>query len=316
MRFTLLATAVLFLLPGCTSFVYQPMNRLLFDPKLAGLIYEDIDFQSSDGLHLKGWFFPAQKLKPSLATGFWDNAKSVKTERARGTVVHFHGNGENRSSHFGTLAWILEYGYNLFIFDYRGYDGSEGTPEPSGVYRDGMAAIRWAKEHAPRGTDQQDLILYGQSMGGAVLGRCYEDVVDRSRVRAVVIESSFTSYQAIAADVLSRWWLSWPFQFLGYAFISDVTSPENSYAQISPTPLLVMHGRLDQVVPYRFGEKIFASAHEPKTFWEIPRGRHLNTYAVEQGRFQGELAKFLDDLSLASQKEKPSSNFKSVKRGK
>ncbi len=297
--------SILFLLPfsmGCSSLLYQPYPKLLFDPKLAGIQYESVSFKTSDGLTLQGWFFPAQKLTPSLASGFWDNAKSVKTPNARGTIIHFHGNGENRSTHFGTLAWVLEHGYNLFTFDYRGYADSEGSASPTGVYKDGMAAIRWVKKNAPRGTDERDLIFYGQSLGGAILARCFEDVVDRSRARAVVIESSFDSYQRIAADVLSRSWLTWIFQPLGYAFVSDETSPEDSFAKISPTPLLVIHGRSDQVVPYRFGERIFSLAQEPKSFIEIPRGRHLNTYAVESGRYQGELVKYLADLPGASKK--------------
>ena len=295
MGFRLLAIAALFL-SGCSSLMYQPYERLIMTPDMAGIIYEPVDFTASDGTKLKGWFIPAQKLTPPLKEGILEGAKSVKMKTSRATVVHFHGNGENRSTHYATLIWLIEHGYNLFTIDYRGYGGSEGKAEPEGVYRDGMAAIRWAKEHAPRGTDKKDLVMYGQSLGGAIMARCFEDVVDRSRIKAVVLESTFYSYQKIAADVLSRSWITWIFQPLGYALISDVTSPEKSYASISPIPLLVIHGEKDNVVPFRFGQEIFRRAQEPKTFWDIPRARHLNVYAVEQTRYQSELLKYFDAL--------------------
>ena len=110
---------------------------------------------------------------------------------------------------------MTDEGYDLFSFDYRGYGISEGQPSQEGVNQDALAAI-----HYVAGQTKQKLILYGQSLGGAILLRSLDDVpaADRARIKAVVIESSFYSYHAIARDVLlgtgllfcfSRWPTFW-----------------------------------------------------------------------------------------------------------
>lgn len=265
---------------GCSSLVYHPSQQMFIDPKRLNLEYENVHFESSDGKTLVGWVFPAQL---------------EKGEKLKGTVIQFHGNAENRTTHFLSLVWLIKRGFNVFTFDYRGYHLSEGTPDQEGVYRDGMAAIRFAKKKFPA-LDHPDLILYGQSLGGAVLSRCYEDVVDRSRILTVVIEGSFDSYQRIAQNILSRLYLLWPFQWLGRAWISDQYSPERSFAQISPTPLLVIHGTEDRTIPYSFGQRIFSHSNEPKNMITISGGKHLDTYFIENGKYRDEFVQYLDQL--------------------
>ncbi len=102
---------LLFTLISCTNLFYQPSDRQFYRPEAFKLTYQDIYFQSSDGTKLHGWFFKG-KGKP------------------KGTIVQFHGNAENISSHFLNLAWLVLEGYNLFTFDYRGCNlRSRATPE-------------------------------------------------------------------------------------------------------------------------------------------------------------------------------------------
>ena len=280
---------------GCSGLIYQPSSRLLVDPKQLGLKYEEVHFPTSDGVTLAGWFFPAR-----LST----------SEHLKGTIIQFHGNAENRSTHFLSLIWVIDEGYNLFTFDYRGYDGSEGTPSQEGTYRDGMAAIRYVKQNnaalnVPNLKENNaalnvpDLILYGQSLGGAILARCFEDVKDRSRVLSVVLDGSFYSYQAIARDVLSRSIITWPFQWLANAWVSDQYSPEKSFKKISPTPVLVIHGDSDPVIPVKFGETVFQLLGEPKTFFKVDRGKHLDTFQIDQQRYRKKVLEYWDKLRVA-----------------
>lgn len=264
------------LLTSCSHVFYQPSSALFFNPEKANLHPEELWIESSDATRIHAWLFPAK-----TASG-----------NKLGTVIQFHGNAENMSSHFASLIWMTEAGYDLLAFDYRGYGTSEGSPNQAGLNRDALAVI----ESLNKEGKEKKIILYGQSLGGAVLLRALQDLTDRSRIKAVIIESSFYSYQAIARAKLAQTWLTFIFQPLAWVLVSDQYSPEESIAKVSPIPLLVMHGDRDQVIPYRFGEKIFQLAHEPKTFWKIENGHHLDTMARHGGIYREKLIQFLAEL--------------------
>ncbi|MEN9724179.1 MAG: putative lipoprotein, partial [Pseudomonadota bacterium] len=190
---------------GCSHLAYQPSRFHYGYPERAKIHYEKVDFKSRDGTALTGWFFPAVK------------------RNSRGpipTVIQFHGNAENMTSHFFSLYWLIEAGYNVFTFDYRGYGRSEGSPDQAGVNLDVLAAIDYVRGRIPASNSCRDLILYGQSLGGAALARGLADLEDRSRISAVILEGSFYSYRKIAQDILRRVWLTYLFQHLAYVLVS------------------------------------------------------------------------------------------------
>jgi hypothetical protein len=272
-------------LSGCSSLAYQPTNTIYADPSRANIRFESLDFESKDGTRLHGWYFPAitEKNKP-----------------AKGTIIQFHGNAENMTSHFASLFWVIDAGYNFFTFDYRGYGGSDGDPNQSGVNDDALAAVEYVSKKVARTGSKKDIVLYGQSLGGAVLMRAYRDIraneALHDRVRALVVESSFYSYKAIGRSLLARTWFTFLLQPLAYVLVSDKYSPEDDIAKISPTPLLVIHGDEDPVIPFSFGKKIFEKAQEPKTFWKIEHGRHIDAMRRDHGAYREKLITFLDAL--------------------
>lgn len=273
---------VLFAGSGCTRLIYHPTEYMYYPhPEKLDGIREEVTFAASDGTKLAGWFLKARQ------------------GGHRGAIVQFHGNAENMTSHFASLLWVIDEGYDLFVFDYRGYGISEGKPNPEGVNQDALAAIRYllARESASEDGDH-GLVLYGQSLGGAILLRAFDDVTpeERHHVRAVVIESSFYDYHAIARDLLSRSFITFLFQPLAYVLISDSYSPEESIPRVSPTPLLVLHGDKDRIVPAKFGQKIYDLAKEPKQFWLIPDAGHIQCLAVDGGRERPRFLEYLKSL--------------------
>jgi fermentation-respiration switch protein FrsA (DUF1100 family) len=273
---------ILATLAGCTHLFYQPSRALYADPHRAGIAFTQESFRSSDGTTLYGWYFPAQ-----LKAG----------EKSHGVIIQFHGNAENMSSHFESLVWVTHRGYDLFAFDYRGYGRSEGEPSQAGVNGDALAAIRYVEQHhAAQDAGTRDIVLYGQSLGGAIMLRALSDLEDRSRIRAVVADSTFYSYQAIARDFVARSWVTWIFQPLAYVLVSDEYSPERAIPRVSPIPLLVIHGDRDGVVPVDFGRHIAELAHDPKALWVIPGAHHIQSMQVDEGRYQDKLVDYLDSL--------------------
>jgi fermentation-respiration switch protein FrsA (DUF1100 family) len=266
-------------LSGCSRFLYYPTHELYYDPARFGLEPEEVRFASPEGPRLYGWYFQGE-------------------QPAKATVVQFHGNGENLSSHYASLAWIVKHPYNLFIFDYQGYGRSEGSPSPENTVKDGIAALEWAHRKDPK----LPLVVVGQSLGGAVALKAVIDGKDHLPIRFVAVDSTFPSYKGMAREVLSRSWLTWPFQWLGLLLFSDRYAPEGEIGKISPIPLLVIHGDKDQTVELEMGKKVFAEAREPKEFWEIHGGGHTDVFTIQPDSYK---EKFLERMSAALKGKNP-----------
>ena len=263
---------LLMLSSGCASrFLYYPDHKVYQTPQQKGLKFEEVNFTSSDGTPLTGWFVPA-------------------TWKAIGTVIHFHGNAQNMTSHFSFVDWLPAEGFNVFTFDYRGYGRSGGTPERQGIYDDCVAAITYVQKRPD--VDPNSLFVLGQSLGGAnalaVLGENHFD-----GIRAVAIDSSFYSYRTIVRDIIGEmpilWITKWPLSFL---VISNRHSPGTTVQNIAPVPLLLIHGTADQVVPYHHAQYLFEKAHDPKQLWTIEGGDHTEAFTTYGAIYREQLLHF------------------------
>ncbi|MGJ7528199.1 alpha/beta hydrolase [Variovorax sp. GB1P17] len=269
--------AVPLLLAGCVqSMFYYPDSVRYETPDVLGLRYEPVQFNSADGTRLSGWFLPATDRK--------------NPKEAKGTVVHFHGNAQNMSTHWRFVAWLPEHDYNVFVFDYRGYGESEGKPEPKGVFEDSNAALNHVRSRVD--VDPERLFVFGQSLGGtnaiAVVGSG-----NRAGVKAAAIESTFYSYSAIANDKLSGAGL----------LVSDTYAASKFVAAISPIPLLLIHGTADKVIPPTHSQRLLADAREPKRLIEVPGAGHLEPMTAQ--RFGHTYRRALMDFFEASMRPVP-----------
>jgi fermentation-respiration switch protein FrsA (DUF1100 family) len=264
--------ALLFLsfsLSGCVSSpFYYPDHVLYNTPANTGLKFENVVFASGDGTRLTGWFIPA--------------AGYQKPKSAKGTVVHFHGNAQNMSAHWQFVAWLPQRGFNVFVFDYRGYGASQGSPEPKGVFEDSNAALSYVRSR--KDIDSERLIILGQSLGGtnaiAVVGSG-----NRAGVTAIAIEATFSSYSSIANDKISG----------AGALVDNTYSAENYVANLAPIPLLLLHGTSDPVIPYAHSLRLFDKAHEPKTMVTVEGGGHIEALTPRFGvKYQEALLDFFD----------------------
>jgi fermentation-respiration switch protein FrsA (DUF1100 family) len=173
------------------------------------------------------------------------------------------------------LHWITQHPYDLFIFDYEGYGLSTGIPSQEHTVRDGAAALAWLQQRNPK----LPLVVYGQSLGGAIAMRNLVDSKGKVPVSLAILDSTFASYQLAARKILAKGWLSWPFQWLAWLTISDEFASEGELGKLAPLPLLVIHGDKDQVVSYDCGAAIFAEAAQPKEMWTVAGGRHTDVFS-------------------------------------
>jgi len=247
---------------GCSSLLYYPMRQQIYDPKKFKLDYEEVSFENKEHQKIFAWWFPSRKIP------------------AKGTFVFFHGNGENLSTHFLSLGWLPDLGYNYFIFDYPGYGRSEGDPDPYSCLSSGMAALQWVHDNK----DPKPLIVYGHSMGGITAMRAVIEKKNEIPIKAMIADGTFSSYRSLGRQKLSESWVTWLFQPLAYVVLSDKWAPDVS--KISPIPLIVLHGKKDPLVPFKNGERIFAEAGEPKVFYPVEEGHHGDLFWVEGQKYQ------------------------------
>lgn len=229
-------------------FILQP--RLLYYPNLPSrditatpedirLSYEPVAIVTEDRIKLDGWFIPAQD--------------------ARGVLLFFHGNAGNISHRLDSLKIFNDLRLSVLIFDYRGYGRSEGRPSEQGTYRDAEAAWRYLTEQ--RHVPPHDIVFFGRSLGAAVATH----LASRHAPKALILESAFTSVPDFAAEL---------YPFLPARWLARFRYNTEDYLRSVDCPVLVVHGRDDEIIPYAHGERLFAAAREPKRFLEIWGGHN------------------------------------------
>jgi uncharacterized protein len=245
-------------LTSCTSLVFQPMRELVLTPGEIGLDWREVAFTTADGVRLDGWFLPARAPR-------------------QGSVLFLHGNAENISTHIASVAWLPGAGFDVFLFDYRGYGRSQGEPSLDGLQEDFAAALRTLI--AMPAADPERIVVFGQSLGGALAITGLAASPDKSRVRALVVEGAFTSLRALAREKLAGFWLTWPLQWpLGFT-IDDRYRPVDVIGELAPMPVLIIQGEADQVVPREQGIALFEAAGQPKQLWLLPDTGHIQAFA-------------------------------------
>src|SRR5205823_15054208 len=137
------------------------------------------------------------------------------------------------------ISFLVEAGYNVFVFDYGGYGESEGRPSPEGIIQDTQAALAYARSR--RDVDPSRLALFGQSLGGAAASGA---MAHDTHVRCLILEGTFTTYREMAqATKLGKLLF-----FLTPLVIPDV-GPKLDLPQIAPRPVLILHGEEDELIP-------------------------------------------------------------------
>lgn len=240
--------------------IFYPMKKIEFTPSDSGMKYEDIFFLTADGKKLNGWFVPSPL------------SDAVKP---RATLLYCHGNGGNISHRIEIIKMFNQLNMNVFIFDYRGYGKSEGSPSEKGIYLDVLAAYDYLLKRGD--TEKNKIVVYGESLGSAVA----IELASRVNIAGIICFGGFTSAVAVANEI---------FPFLGVLITQKFISiPKIKKVSV---PKLIIHSRQDEIVPFRHGEELFASANAPKEFLAI-RGGHNDAVFVSYNEFKTGIESFI-----------------------
>lgn len=241
--------------------IYFPMKAIERTPKDAGAEYSDVYFKTNDGVTLNGWFVPRAGSSAYL--------------------LFCHGNAGNISHRIEIIDIFSKMGMNVFIFDYRGYGRSQGSPSEKGLYRDAAAAYDYL---ISKGAAKEKIVIYGESLGGAAA----IDLAAGLSAGALITEGAFTS----AADVAGEVYPFLPLKFIVSARYDNITKIKNV-----KIPKLITHSRDDEIIPYRHGERLFGSASQPKEFFQL-RGGHNDAVILMANEFGEAIKAFLKKYGI------------------
>ena len=233
-------------------------------PRDFGIPFEAMTVDTADGERLRAW-----RMTPPAP------------QAARARIVYFHGNGGNLSNWSPILAGIVRRGFAVFAIDYRGYGLSTGRPTERGLYRDVDAALAAAWPDTRPGIPT---VYWGRSLGGSMAA--YAATVKKPD--GVIIEAGFPSARAAVRGSPVLAVLS---VFASYRF------PAAEFLARARTPVLMLHGDRDSVIPFGLGRELFDGIPEPKTFVTIAGGDHNDATAPDPAAYWAAIDRFVAALA-------------------
>jgi|CXWL01.1.fsa_nt_gi fermentation-respiration switch protein FrsA (DUF1100 family) len=211
------------------QFLYFP-DKQLGTPDQYGLTnFTEVFFKTSDGVSLQSWYKQAENNMP--------------------TILYFHGNASHMGNRAGIYSALAGKGFGVLAISYRGYGKSEGKPSEQGLYIDGRTAISFLTE--AKNIPLQNIIIYGESLGTGVSVQ----MATEFKVGAMVLQAPYTSVTGRAAEI---------YFFIPVRLV--LLDNFDSIDKISKvqSPLLIIHGELDETIPIRHGKMMLAAANSPK----------------------------------------------------
>ena len=239
------------------TFMYHP-NVKNTDSTTAQFDYKEVYINSENDIKLKSWFAYANP-----------NNK---------TILFFHGNAGELSARVYKLNKFHELDLNFLIISWRGFSGNNGKPTEKGLYKDAENAVAWLEA---KGINKKDIILYGESLGTGIA----IEIAMKDQYSGVILESPYTSM----IDMGKRF-----YPFLPISILQKDKYNSLKKLNMVKSPILVLHGKADTLVPFYMGKKIYDVANEPKYYYFPDIDNHMMTY--DQNMMKT-LSNFVDEIS-------------------
>ena len=224
------------------NLLYHPNENNYSEDKISVDI-ENVRIKTSDNIELLGWYHEK-------------NLKDFKT------LIFFHGNAGSLETRIHKLNHFRDMNINFLIIAWRGFSGNNGNPSEQGLYEDGKSAIDWLIK---KGVSEKNLILYGESLGTGVATH----LAQNKNFAGVILETPFTSM----IDAAKKFYPYIPVKLL----LKDKFENYKKIKNIN-SPILIMHGEVDQLVPFSMGKKIYEIANEPKYSYFTKYDNHMMEY--------------------------------------
>ncbi|KAK1755129.1 protein bem46 [Echria macrotheca] len=193
------------------------------------------------------------------------------------TVLMFHGNAGNIGHRLPIARMLISStGCNVFMLEYRGYGLSTGEPDESGLNIDAQTGLDYLRDRVE--TRNHKLIVYGQSLGGAVAVRLVAKNQAREDISGLILENTFLSMRKLIPSIMP------PAKYL--ALLCHQIWPTDSLIPNVKVPILFLSGLQDEIVPPIHMKRLYDMATTPVKIWKpFPGGDH-NSSVLEEGYFE------------------------------
>ena len=245
--------------------IFHPSTELWDTPERLGIEWSEHYVETSDGVMLYGWMIGDSSKNP--------------------VVVYSHGNAGNISGRIDIAGDIARQGAAVFLYDYRGYGKSEGSPTEEGIYLDGQAVVRYLRDN--HSIPEQSMIFFGRSLGGAVAARQAAEFDGAG----LVLDSAFISGREIATDI---------YPFIP-GFLVGVDFPVDEHLRRSGAEqIMILHARNDRIVPFHHGEELYRFAQETtgseRVMFKELQGGHNTGFSQSREVYREAWVEFLSGI--------------------
>jgi len=240
------------------NLLYHPTeNNYSGDTLLVSV--EKVKIMTKDEIELKAWF----------------HKKNISNYK---TILFLHGNAGSLENRIHKINHFKDMDVNFLIVSWRGFNGNKGNPTEEGLYEDAKSAVRWLKS---KGIPENKIILYGESLGTGVV----TEIAQNKSFAGIVLESPFTSMIDAGQD---------KYPFLPIRILLKDKYESNNKIKNIKRPILIMHGKVDHIVPFYMGEKLYELANEPKYSYFSDYDDHMMEY---NENLLNALKKFIQSLN-------------------
>ncbi|SDM58415.1 hypothetical protein SAMN05660860_02815 [Geoalkalibacter ferrihydriticus] len=248
------------------TFIFFPTSQIVWTPDQRDLTYDDVWLDTEDGVRIHAWFLPG------------------RDEVDLPALIFFHGNAGNISHRVHNLELLhRRLGMPVLIVSYRGYGQSQGRASEQGLYRDARAAHDWL---AQRSYPAERQIYFGRSVGAAV---ALQLAVEKPPA-GLILESPFTSISD-----MGRHHYRFLYALLGWTI--DAQFDNRAKIPGIQSPLMIIHGKRDTIVPPRMAEELYAQAPQPKELIWLPHAGHNDTLDANPQVYWAAWQDFFDSLA-------------------
>ena len=240
------------------SLLYHPTENNYSEDKILVSI-EKVSIKTNDNLKLLGWYKN-------------NNLSKYKT------VLFLHGNAGTLENRIHKINHFEKINVNFLLVAWRGFSGNKGKPTEKGLYEDARSAVKWLEE---KGIKKNNIILYGESLGTGVV----TEIAQNENFAGVILESPFTSMIDAGKD---------KYPFLPVKILLKDKYESDKKIKNIKSPVLIMHGKVDKIVPFHMGQTMYELANEPKYSYFSEYDDHMMEY---NEKLLNELKKFIQSLN-------------------
>ena len=242
----ILASIYFFIL--ISTYVFQ--RNLLYHPKennyfgdLLTVEIEKVKISTQDRIELLSWYHNK-------------NLNNYKT------ILFLHGNAGSLENRIHKINHFKDMNVNFLLISWRGFSGNKGKPTEKGLYEDAKSAVAWLKS---KGVNENNIIIYGESLGTGVA----TEIAQNKNFAGIILESPFTSMIDAGKN---------KYPYLPVRLLLKDKYESNKKIKNINSPILIMHGKVDKIVPFHMGKKMYELANEPKYYYFSEYDDHMMEY--------------------------------------